>query len=313
MASDFSFLPSSIGSEGMTANHCAESIKNDSNTVKIVATIVLYKVSMRQSPTCLSMQAQIGLGSCTTRVLIYDNSPLEDLSGLYPGWSYVSDPTNRGLATAYNYALSQAKLLGAEWLLLLDQDSNLPNDFLTNLQSELASCDKDSKIAAVVPLVFSGRRQVSPVRPLLGLDRPYTSTRSATFAWLTAINSASAIRVSFMDFVGGFTNDFSLDYLDHWLFRKIHDTGHSVYVSNTRIEHNLSVANFNQGLEIIRYKQILKAEMTFTNRFLPIYWRPLLVLRLIARSIKHAIFTRDKRMAVQMLRAAWVQAASILI
>jgi GT2 family glycosyltransferase len=286
--------------------------RDSSAQPEVLAIVVLYKTSIAQSPTCISIRTQEAYSSEAISVLIYDNSPTASSEGLQSGWTYISDPTNKGLAAAYNYGLSQAKRLGVQWLLLLDQDSCLPVDFIASLQNEIAHCHKDSKIAAIVPLVFSNQRQISPIRPLLGLDRPFKLTDSAPSLWLMAINSAAAVRVSFMDSIAGFSNDFWLDYLDHWLFRKIYDTGHSVYVSNMRIEHNLSVANFNQGLEVARYRGILRAEANFTNQCLPIYWRPLLALRLVARAAKHAVFTRNKKMALVMLLAACKQTLAIL-
>jgi GT2 family glycosyltransferase len=281
------------------------------NQPSILATIVLYRCSIAQSSTCVSLQTQEAYSSDSISFLIYDNSPVGNSEKLQPNWAYVSDSTNKGLAAAYNYALSQAKLSGVQWLLLLDQDSILPSNFLVNLQNEIALCHDNGKIAAIVPLVFSDLRQVSPMRPMLGFDRPYRSTRSTSSVWLTAINSAAAIRVSFVKSIGGFSEEFWLDYLDHWLFRRIYDTTHSVYVSDMKIGHNLSVANFNQGLETSRYRNILKAEAAFTNEYLPIHWRWVLTVRLVARAVKHVIFTRNKRIALLMLSAAWKQAVSI--
>jgi GT2 family glycosyltransferase len=302
---------------GLPASNTSVILSDDSirdrgspNQSNILATVVLYKCSITQSSTCVSLQTQEA-HSDSISILVYDNGPVGNLEELRPHWTYVSDSTNKGLAAAYNCALSQAKISGAQWLLLLDQDSILPRNFLANLQAEISLCHDNPKIAAIVPLVFSGRRQVSPTRPMLGFDRPYRSTQSTSSAWLTAINSAAAIRVSFVESIGGFSEKFWLDYLDYWLFRKIYDTAHSVYVSDIKIDHNLSVANFNHGLEISRYENVLKAEAAFTNQYLPVHWKCVLAVRLLARAIKHAVFTRNKKMALLMLSAAWKQALSI--
>jgi GT2 family glycosyltransferase len=224
---------------------------------------------------------------------------------------YVNDPTNRGLSAAYNHALLRCKESGARWLLLLDQDSKLPTNFFVNLQVDTALCHQQVKIAAIVPMIFSNQRQISPVLPKWGFDRSYLATCSTTSEWLSAINSAACIRVSFVESIGGFSNDFWLDYLDHWLFRKIYDTHHCVFVSGISVEHDLSVADFNKGLDVGRYKNILTAERTFTNRHLPRLWRPVLALRLLARAGKHSFCTRDKNIALLMFLAALQQVISI--
>jgi len=293
--------------EGIIWDGRADQVLTSSGRSRVLVIVVLYKNSITRSSTCISINAQKAYDRDAISILVYDNSPVGNSEGLRSGWKYVSDTANRGLAAAYNYALLQTKFSGAQWLLLFDQDSSLPVDFFANLQDEIALCRDDPRIVAIVPVVFSNRRQVSPIRPMLGLDRPYKITGSASSLWLMAINSGAAIRVSFVDSIGGFSKEFWLDYLDHWLFRKIHDMAYAVYVSNTKIEHSLSVADFNQDLAISRYRNILNAEANFTNQYLPIYWRPLLVLRLLIRAAKHSIFTDNKRMALLMLSAAWKQ------
>jgi GT2 family glycosyltransferase len=259
------------------------------------------------------MRTQDSYDNDAVSFLIYDNSPIGNSVDLPSGWLYVSDPKNKGLAAAYNHAIAQAKDSAAQWLLLLDQDSCLPKNFMANLQTEIALCHQKSKIAAIVPFVFSNGRQVSPFLPKFGFDRPYNLSRSTTSKWIAAINSATSIRVSFVESIGGFPSEFWLDYLDHWLFRKIYDTGHAVFVGEMKIEHNLSVANFDMGLQVARYKNVLAGEMAFTNRYLPTYWRPILVIRLLLRAVKHSIITRDKRMALLMITAAFRQIVTILI
>jgi GT2 family glycosyltransferase len=203
---------------------------------RILAVIVLYKSSIDRSSVCISLRDQSGHDSDVFTVLVYDNSPIVNSTGLPSGWMYVSDPTNKGLPAAYNHAILRCKEPGAHWLLLPDQDSRLPANFLVNLQADAALCYLQPKIAAIVSRAFSKHRQVSPFLPKFRLDRPYVVARSTTSTWLTAINSAACIRVSFVESIGSFSQKFWLDYLDHWLFRKIYDTAHSVFVSEMRVD-----------------------------------------------------------------------------
>jgi GT2 family glycosyltransferase len=283
----------------------------DSMHPEILAVIVLYRCSIAQSSTCISMQAQTGHDSDGVAVMVYDNSAATTLRDVPANWLYFSDPTNPGLSAAYNQGVSEAKALGARWLLLLDQDSSLPGDFMVNLQRDIALCHENPAIVAIIPIVYSNGQHVSPVRPMLGLDRHYTRTRCAPSIWLSAINSATTVRLSFVESIGGFTAEFWLDYLDHWLFRRIYDAGKLAFVSEIVVEHSLSVANFNQGLDLSRYRNILEAEAAFTNRHLPRYWRTILAFRLVARAAKHSLLTHDKRMAMLMLSAAWRQVFAI--
>jgi GT2 family glycosyltransferase len=284
--------------------------KTKAQVPKILALIVLYERSVIESSTCISIQDQDTYDRDSFNYLVYDNSPVAHSGGIPTEWMYVNDPTNQGLYGAYSYANRRCADLGADWLLLLDQDSTLPSNFMKNLLLDVALCESQF-IAAIVPLVISKGRQVSPFLPRFGFDRPYGLTHSTTSQWVGAINSAACIRVSFVNSIGGFSDDFWLDYLDHWLFRRIYDTSHSVFVSEMRVDHCLSVADFNNGLEVDRYKNVLAAERIFTNKYLPPLWRPILALRLAARACKHMIRTTNKRIAFLMMKASLQQVRSI--
>ena len=269
--------------------------------------MVLYRCSIEESLTYRSIRAQDSYSHGLISFLIYDNGPTDQSENTPSDWMYVSNPSNGGLPAAYNYALMKADQGQCNWLLLFDQDSDLPKNFLANLQDQIGLHDQNPTVAAIVPFVFSNDRQVSPFLPSLGFDRRYGDRDTVVSRWISAINSATSVRVSYVKTIGGFSSEFWLDYLDHWLFRKIYSTGYSVFVGNVAIKHNLSVANFNAGMEISRYKNVLKSEMYFTNHYLSYFAKLALVARLTARGIKHALLTHDKRICQLMLSAAWKQ------
>jgi len=268
--------------------------------------VVLYKRDLSASATCQSLLNQISTAPRDI-IVVYDNSPTSDLGPIPDAWKVVIDPDNAGLAKAYNYAISQAKSKDYHWVLLLDQDTDLPSNFLVTTHEILALTDPNSDVVAVVPIVKCGNRQVSPMLPLLGREIPFKMRNVIEAKWLTAINSGTCLRVNFIESVGGFCTNFWLDYLDHWLFKMINNKGKSVYVSHVVLEHDLSVANMNRGVTAQRYKNVLAAERRFTNNFLPPLWRFVLVPRLLARALKHLILTHDKQLGRLMVGAAITQ------
>ncbi len=292
----------------MTLNAMTTSLNS---TPQVLAVIVLYKCRIVQSSTVRSLLTQSCCNASSIRVIVYDNSPTADSTDLPATWEYISDTSNRGLANAYNCALAYAQRYALPWLLLLDQDSILPPDFISGLETDIRSVTETPEVVAIIPRVFADGKQVSPVAAGFGLDRPLPRTTRITGQWLAAINSAATIKVSFLQSLGGFCLIFWLDYLDHWLFRAIYDARRRILVSNIQIGHNLSVANFNHNLSLTRYQNILTAEAAFTNGFLPFYWRPLLAVRFLARAIKHLAQTENKRFSLLMLRAACVQAVCV--
>ncbi|MBD3749610.1 MAG: glycosyltransferase [Sphingobacteriales bacterium] len=68
-------------------------------------------------------------------VFIYDNSPTRDPDAeKFPNVVYIHDKRNLGVSTAYNEGAKFAKSKNIEWLLLLDQDTQVPVNFLSQLK-----------------------------------------------------------------------------------------------------------------------------------------------------------------------------------
>ncbi len=242
-------------------------------------------------------------------VLVYDNSPSAWDGPWESRWSYRHDPSNGGIRAAYEYAL-QCAAPGFRWLLLLDQDSELPPDFLQQLLLAAERCADQPRVAAIVPRVYAGNRQVSPLRVRIGRLDGTLQTGLLPFE-VTCLNSGAALRLEFLRELGGFNPEFWLDYLDYWLFHEIHRRGFEVFAMETALQHRLSVLDYNHDVSLERYRNILAAEMRFTNRYRPFLERLLFVPRLGARTVKQALKVRDKRIALHSSRALLEQCVSL--
>jgi GT2 family glycosyltransferase len=275
--------------------------------IHLCVVVVLYNCSMNKSLTCQSLLQQTLIEPKDT-FIVYDNSPSSNLGSATPkGWEIVVDPSNGGLFTAYSYAVSKARSTDCPWVLLLDQDTDLPSNFLETVHEDMVLMQAEKDVVAIIPMVRAGNRQVSPMRPRLGREIPFNQRSVVEASWLWAINSGTCLRVDFIESIGGFSDAFWLDFLDHWLFKMINNSRKQVYVSKVVLQHELSVSNMDGGLTVKRYKNVLRAEREFTNRYLPSLWRYVLVPRLLARALKHLIATRNKRLGLLMVAAAATQ------
>src|SRR5690606_15818190 len=73
-----------------------------------------------------------------TRIYVYDNSPNIDEEAIAnPFVFYVHDNKNPGVSKAYNEGAKFAKDNGKNWILLLDQDTQLPEDFLRKIEENI--------------------------------------------------------------------------------------------------------------------------------------------------------------------------------
>jgi GT2 family glycosyltransferase len=233
-------------------------------------------------------------------IAVYDNSPIRQVSVAEEAnlFAYRHDPANSGLAAAYNWAMEIAKLHGISWLLLLDQDSQLPSTFMASLIDAMELYDTNKSVAAIVPFVKNGLADISPMRVRFGRLSPLPKqSPSLAKCEVTAINSGAAIRVSFIQSLGGFNLNYRLDCLDHWLFRQLFAQGKRVALSRSVLEHYLSVSDYRNQVSLTRYRSIISAEALFVKTEKPFFERLLYVIRLAVRAVKQLVVYRMPEIA----------------
>ncbi len=253
--------------------------------------IVLYKTKLKDSSTynTLNVSLKSSIVADSIDVVVYDNSPEAHLveSTDLLNVVYYHDASNGGISKAYNYALSIAQENEIDWLLLLDQDSELPLDFIDNCLSDLRLHHDNFLIAAIVPTVYCGSKLISPCKVGWGgklFPIKDHSTRVPLYE-ITAINSGALVKVAFLDSIGGFSNEFWLDMLDHWLFRTIYCKEMNVVVGHNKIYHDLSINNYSK-ISLERYQNIISAESHFSLTHRSVLHRTVFRIRLAVRVLK---------------------------
>jgi len=238
--------------------------------VSLLAVIVLYKISPEQSISYQSLRAAItrlSHDNLRVKVLLYDNTPGGQDPGVLPeGVQYEADVLNRGLAHAYNHALKIAQLDGFDWLLTLDQDTTLPQHFLSELTHAVNRIGGDPTVAAIVPQITGEGRMLSPNYFLFDvLPRFFPkgfvgiSTR-ATYAF----NSGSTLRVAALHEIGGYSPLFWLDNSDAYMYRQLQLHGKRVFVAGSiQVEHEFSMFDIKRRVTLDRYQSIVDAGCAF--------------------------------------------------
>ena len=275
--------------------------------MKIAAVLVLYKRGPEQSETFRSLRAGLRERPALAAqfsLQLYDNSPqAHPIPALAICVDYTWDAANPGLAQAYNAGLRHALKDGAEWLLLLDQDTVLTPEYLSELAASAASAD--AGVCALVPkLVHDGGGVHSPHLP------PRLSHRPIAVAFtgiapdqVAAFNSGALMRVSAVEAIGGFPASFPLDFLDHAVFSALQSRGGKVYVLKAALEHDLSTMTLGGDASLARYRKVLAAERAFYTQAggTPALWYR---LRRLKQCAGHVLKQRDKRFALVDLQAA---------
>lgn len=243
-------------------------LPDDRMTLYVV--IVLYKMDPQTSPsfqTLLRSLSAVQEGELAYRILLYDNTPPSQPPTELPDHvDYIASSANTGLADAYNLAIFKAHDEGFEWLLTLDQDTNLPLDFIPKLIDVAKICGSRREIAAIVPHIRAGDRDVSPnwfaggVRPRW-FPRNYSGIPAQA---VYAFNSGTSVRVSSVQSFGGYNPLFWLDYCDGYLYRQIETNGLKVYVAgHIHLQHDFSLLDVSNKMSLLRYQNALEAGSAF--------------------------------------------------
>jgi GT2 family glycosyltransferase len=286
----------------------------------IYIVVVLYNQLPVASPAVSSLFESLCASSVQPEqfhLLLYDNSPKASTAlPSHPRLLYFHDARNQGLAVAYNYALQRASEVGCSWLLLLDQDTTVTVEYLREALELAASLVDNPQVSAIVPKLrcdvgiksptldfleslrrqfqFPRKRKLYAETTLYGLQREQWS----------AFNSASLLRVSALARVGGFPEEFWLDFLDIATFFALHEDGGRIFVMQTTLKHELSLDTrvfYEQESGLRRYKNVLSAMILFVRKhgrrrdlWLTRFW-------LLRRALTLMRGARDKRFAAANL------------
>jgi GT2 family glycosyltransferase len=245
----------------------------------ILAVVVLYKCDLSQSQTVCSLFQILSENPELAKqfsLVLYDNSPQPQplaLPAAFPT-HYVHDPTNAGLATAYNFALTRAESEGRAWLLLLDQDTSLTPDFLFELLQAANTLCASPAVAAIVPKLLVNGIMHSPAIPFLEqLRRQFLPPGKPIGQNVVGVlpqpmcsyNSGSTFRVSALRSIGGFPPEFWLDFLDHAVFHALSDNGYRIYVMLATLVHESSYSDLG-SMPIWRLHNVLMAQTLYVKQ-----------------------------------------------
>lgn len=265
------------------------------NSIQIV--LVLYKADLAESKTYQSLKKYIHSFALDYDVLIYNNSP-EIVIPQSDEYTVVNASGNDFLAGAYNYALALAEKSGKEWMLLLDQDTEITEDYFVEL-SDFLSKRVDADLVAVVPALASDETVLSPKRISDRKWKHYEIERGKYHQGenIIAYNSLALLSVEFMRQIGGFSESYPLDMLDYSYFRQIYLHNKKIYVLNCELRHYLSHSGYEENVSITRHENYLSAEKDFIFNELGRKYVCSYRMLLLRRFIKQVLFFKNKAYA----------------
>jgi rhamnosyltransferase len=177
-------------------------------------------------------------------VVIVDNTPggtlpSENFSGVF-----ISKGVNRGLGAALNNGIHVALEMGCKWIVLFDQDSDVPSEFFSNMlrECEYIENHEDSRIAAISPMHMDDLNK----RVSVGLRHRIIRKNKRYYRVNSVITSGMLIFADTFRHVGKFNEDLFLDFVDHeWCWRAKH-AGYTFFKSQgVFLPHRLGLEEKN--------------------------------------------------------------------
>jgi GT2 family glycosyltransferase len=236
---------------------------------QILIVVVQYRTVLDSAPViqtldrCFSQDPALREHFTT---LVWDNSPDSHAvpHGLSFPLEYRHTGENLGVSGAYNGAAKFAAEHGAEWLLLLDQDTVPPPDFLTRMLDYAHRLAPEHRVAAVAPNVMMGPSHISPkitVRGGRSVDPP-AGFIGEERRELVLVNTGLLLRLESLSTIGGFDPDFWLDFSDRYLCHMLARHRFSVWLAaDLLLQHHVSL--IAGSISFSRYANLVAAEDAF--------------------------------------------------
>lgn len=155
----------------------------------------------------------------------------------------LQNQQNLGIAAALNQGLRYASDLACEWALTLDQDSNPAPDMVMRQIEAYRQAKEPDRLCIVAPRVIN-RGLGTEARYLRNAFGPFYARvpceGDALEEVTTVISSGSLIRLEAFRELGGFRDDFFIDYVDTEFCLRALSRGYRIIVAcGARLEHQL--------------------------------------------------------------------------
>jgi rhamnosyltransferase len=267
----------------------------DLRAIAVTATVV---VLFHPEPDDLANLAQMASwGQSVVAVVNACDMALAARLPVHANIHYIRNEANAGLAHALNQGIAAAMERGADYALLLDQDS----------RPDTTMCDR---LVAVAEAIQAASRRLACVAPAL-IDRKLASADRATTG--TLATSGTLVTRAAWKGVGPMWEDLFIDGIDHeWCFRARARGFETIVSPGVTMSHNMgegAISVFGRFKPIhrsaVRHYFIVRNTLWLARRdYIPLRWRTSEVLKLAYRAPAYVFFSnRRMRTGRNLVRA----------
>jgi GT2 family glycosyltransferase len=233
----------------------------------LVIIIVIYNRALK---ACESFQSILEMAKNHNKlqVFVYDNSPTAQEIKSYENVeiTYFNDPKNSGVSKAYNVGVAHAKANNKEFVLLLDQDTQLPN---TILNEYFESINKHQEVNMFVPILrLKNGKIFSPSRYRFkrGFFVDNMEPGIHSLFNLAPVNSGMLVNVNAFLKVGGYNEKVKLDFADFQFVERFRKAYAEFYVINVECEQDFSDDNVSLERQQMRFKFYCEGAKNVENK-----------------------------------------------
>ena len=186
------------------------------------------------------------------KIVIYDNSTKDFENEEFCKQEkimYYTKRKNVGLSKAYNYVISQIKYDKEDYIIILDDDTELNDEYF----SEVFSKVKNTQADILLPIVKSNNQIISPSLIQFGCRViQLQDLNCIDINKITAINSGMVIKMKVFESTK-YCEKIFLDYVDHYFMKEIREKQYNIKVMDSCIMQNFS-RNEKQSIESVRFR-----------------------------------------------------------
>lgn len=203
--------------------------------MKIYALVIIYNKRCEDSSSIKAIQ-KYGKG---IQVVVFDNSERKLDNNDYCiqyGYQYISQGENVGLSKAYNCAINHIIHEDDDYLITLDDDTELTKEYF----EELEILCGENRYDVILPVIRSSGIILSPSNLVNGChSRTVNDIAELNQETITAINSGAVIRMGLYKKIQ-YNEALFLDYVDHDFMKKAHRNNAKFKVMRSTIKQHYS-------------------------------------------------------------------------
>lgn len=178
---------------------------------------------------------------------------------------FIFNTENLGIAAALNTGVEYAKSAGYSWVATFDQDSSIPNGFMTEMLNSYYLFPNNSLVRIISPLyrdITTGKTISAGENKVYDKDRHVLPFRVID----TTITSGNLVKIELFSEIGLFDEKLFIDMVDHdFCLRCVNNGFQILETANAILNHNLGSPNqftiFNRSISSTNHSSIRRYYM----------------------------------------------------